>query len=150
MEKNVIILLPSKNNRIKGHKYMSKNNKIVIWSGTRLHCEHNRKKSQCKDCGGSGICEHNKRKSQCKDCGGSSICEHGRQKSLCKDCGGSSFCEHNKLKSRCNDCSPNSAEFCSNCKYIIGTKRYISKTDTYEKLCADCFYKLYPDVDLKL
>ena len=31
-------------------------------------------------------CEHNKRRSQCKDCGGSSICEHSRQKYSCKEC----------------------------------------------------------------
>ena len=46
-----------------------------------------------------------RRRSHCKDCGGSSICEHGRRKYRCKDCGGSSFCEHGKRKSRCKDCS---------------------------------------------
>ena len=38
-------------------------------------CEHNRRKSSCKDCGGASICEHNRRKSRCKDCGGSSLCK---------------------------------------------------------------------------
>ena len=57
-------------------------------------CEHGKQKSQCKDCGGSGICEHGKRKAQCKDCGGSGICEHGKRKRICKDCGGSEICEH--------------------------------------------------------
>eukprot|EP00964_Phaeocystis_antarctica_P132910 scaffold97061_cov54-Phaeocystis_antarctica.AAC.3 len=33
-------------------------------------CEHGRRRSQCKDCGGSGLCEHGRRRSQCKDCVG--------------------------------------------------------------------------------
>ncbi len=43
-------------------------------------CEHGRRKSRCKDCGGSSLCEHGRRKTHCKDCGGSSLCEHGRQR----------------------------------------------------------------------
>ena len=31
-------------------------------------CEHNKRKSRCKECGGSSICEHNRRRSQCKEC----------------------------------------------------------------------------------
>jgi len=31
-------------------------------------CEHQRRKSRCKDCGGSGLCEHQRQRSQCKDC----------------------------------------------------------------------------------
>ena len=72
----------------------------------RNKCEHNRQKSQCKECGGSQICEHNRIKSQCKECEGCQICEHNRQKSRCKDCGGSQICEHNRRKSRCQDCNP--------------------------------------------
>lgn len=49
-------------------------------------CEHNRRRRQCKDCGGSSICEHQRRRSTCKDCGGSSLCEHQRVRSNCKDC----------------------------------------------------------------
>ena len=67
-------------------------------------CEHNRRKSSCKECGGSDICEHNKRKSVCKECGGASICEHKKRKSRCKECGGSEICEHNKTKYRCKEC----------------------------------------------
>ncbi len=38
------------------------------------------------------LCEHNKRRSNCKDCGGSApICEHGKIKRTCKDCGGSAI-----------------------------------------------------------
>ena len=69
-------------------------------------CEHNRIKSECKDCGGSQICEHNRHKSTCKDCGGSQICEHNRRKSICKDCGGTQICEHNRRKSECKECNP--------------------------------------------
>jgi len=32
-------------------------------------------------------CEHGRRKSRCKECGGGSICEHGRRKDNCKFCG---------------------------------------------------------------
>ena len=98
--------LPTKIDRIPDQKYMYKN-KIVIWNGKILLCEHNRERSKCKDCGGSSICEHNRQRSNCKDCGGSSICEHNRRRSNCKDCGGGSICEHNRRRSRCKDCDPN-------------------------------------------
>ena len=65
MEENIIIPLPPKNNRIKGNKYLY-NNKIVIWSGSRLYCKHNKDKSYCKICDGSAICIHNKRKYDCR------------------------------------------------------------------------------------
>ena len=48
-------------------------------AGSEL-CEHNRIRTQCKDCGGPGICVHRRIKRQCKECGGSSICEHKRQR----------------------------------------------------------------------
>ena len=50
-------------------------------------CPHQRQRSQCKECGDSGICPHERIKSQCKECGGESICPHQRQKSRCKECG---------------------------------------------------------------
>ena len=95
--------LPKKNERIKGEKYMYKN-EIVIWSGASLHCKHDRRKRHCKECGGSQICEHGRQKSHCKECGGSAICEHGSQKFQCKKCCGSAFCEHGRRKSRCKEC----------------------------------------------
>ena len=49
-------------------------------------CEHNRRKIECKECGGSQICEHNRIKSNCRYCGGSQICEHDRRRVECKDC----------------------------------------------------------------
>ena len=68
-------------------------------------CEHNRRKTQCIECGGASICEHNRRKSQCKECKGGSICEHNRQKSHCIECKGSSICEHGRIKSQCKVCN---------------------------------------------
>ena len=49
-------------------------------------CPHGRRRSRCKECGGSGICEHGRRRTVCKECGGGSICEHGRQRYQCKEC----------------------------------------------------------------
>ena len=49
-------------------------------------CEHNRQRSQCKECGGASICKHNRRRTTCKECGGGSICNHGRQRNQCKEC----------------------------------------------------------------
>ena len=63
-------------------------------------CEHNRRKSRCKECGGSAICEHNRRKSTCKECGGASICEHNREKTRCKECGGSALCKMEQCETR--------------------------------------------------
>ena len=58
-------------------------------SKQRSKCEHGRQRSQCKECGGSGLCEHSRIQSQCK--GGSGVCKHGRQRSQCKECGESFF-----------------------------------------------------------
>ena len=33
-----------------------------------------------------GILEHNRRRSECKACGGGEICEHGKQRSKCPTC----------------------------------------------------------------
>ena len=38
-------------------------------------------------------CEHNRRKTRCKDCSGGSICEHEKEFSRCRNCNGS-FCKH--------------------------------------------------------
>ena len=70
----------------------------------RYVCAHGRRKSRCKDCGGSRLCEHGRRKCRCKDCRGIGICEHGRVRSQCKDCGGSGICEHGRIRSKCKDC----------------------------------------------
>ena len=57
-------------------------------------CEHQRRRSQCKDCGSSIICQHQWQRNSCKNFSGSSICEHQRRRRTCTDCGGSSLCEH--------------------------------------------------------
>ena len=165
MEENIIIpILPNRRvDRIKGHQYIDKNNNIVVWNGNRLHCihnrrqyeciecngtsicKHNRKKTQCKDCKGSSICKHNRRKTDCKECLGISICNHGRCKARCIICKGNSICCHNKRKTICRICSPENYTLCIHCKYIYGSKRYISSKNTYEKLCIYCYYHLYPD-----
>jgi hypothetical protein len=67
-------------------------------------CEHGRERPYCKECGGSQICEHGRIRSQCKECGGGSICEHGRQRSQCKECGGSQICKHGRQRSQCKEC----------------------------------------------
>ena len=33
-------------------------------------CPHQRERSKCKECGGSGICPHQRQRSRCKECGG--------------------------------------------------------------------------------
>ena len=67
-------------------------------------CPHGRRRSQCKECGGSQICEHGRIRSKCKECGGGSVCEHGRVRSRCKECGGTSTCEHGRERSMCKEC----------------------------------------------
>ena len=67
-------------------------------------CPHGRRRTRCKECGGSLICEHGRERSDCKECGGGSICEHGRRRSRCKECGGSQICEHGRLRYRCKEC----------------------------------------------
>jgi hypothetical protein len=101
-------LLPKdKKNRVINQMCIYKD-RIVIWDGKELKCEHNRERSKCKSCGGSQICEHRKRRNECIDCGGSSICEHRKRRSRCIDCGGSQICEHRKHRSRCIDCGGSS------------------------------------------
>ena len=58
----------------------------VHFTMPRVLCEHGRRRSRCKECGGSSICEHGRVRSKCKECGGGSICEHGRRRSQCKEC----------------------------------------------------------------
>lgn len=33
-----------------------------------------------------GICEHDRRRTQCRECGGGYICEHDRRRNKCKEC----------------------------------------------------------------
>ena len=69
---------------------------------TKGPCEHGVKyRSHCKVC---SACPHGRRRSTCKECGGSQICEHGRRRSDCKECGGASICEHGRRRSQCKEC----------------------------------------------
>ncbi len=103
-------------------------------------CEHNRRHSQCKECGGSQICEHNRRHSQCKECGGTQICEHNIQHSRCKECGGSQICEHNRERSRCKKCGGSQIcqhnRFRSACKKCEGGS--ICEHNRFRSICKDC------------
>ena len=103
-------------------------------------CEHNKRKSRCKECGGSQICEHNKVRSHCKECGGSQICEHNKARSHCKECGGSQICEHNKQKNRCKECG--GSQICehnkvrSHCKECGGSQ--ICEHNKVRSHCKEC------------
>ena len=60
--------------------------KKIIHKTNQKLCPHQRRKRECKECGGSSICQHQRIRSRCKECGGSSICEHQRRKYDCKEC----------------------------------------------------------------
>lgn len=76
--------------------------------GGSAFCQHSKSKERCVACGGVSICPHGIRRNVCVPCGGSSICEHGRQKRQCKPCNGSSFCKHGVLKNHCKPCEGSS------------------------------------------
>jgi hypothetical protein len=103
-------------------------------------CKHDKRKSECKMCGGSQICSHNKRKSRCIECGGASICAHGRQKLQCKECHGSQICEHEKQKSLCKECR--GSQICehnrqkSRCKECGGNS--ICEHNKRNSQCKEC------------
>ena len=112
--------------RHKGSKYLH-NGLVTIWDGKRLRCEHNHRRSQCKECGGASICEHKRIRSKCKECGGALICEHKRIRSQCTEdsCGlipSSSKCPIccSKLVKR-NRYDPLSA-YCSGCRCGVPTR----------------------------
>ena len=114
--------LPKKKDlRKRNEKYLY-NDKIVIWDGKIIRCEHGKKKQDCKDCRGSQICMHGKFKRICKDCGGTALCEHGKFKRSCKDCGGAAFCKHGKFKNACKDCG--------------GSQ--VCKHGKFKRICKDC------------
>ena len=131
--------LPKKTDRITGQKYTYKDN-IVIWGHDRLHCEHNRVRSSCKECGGNSMCEHNRERRRCKECGGSGMCKHNRRKELCKECGGGGICEHNRERFQCIECG--GGGICehkkkrSTCKECGGSQ--ICEHDKIKSSCKEC------------
>uniref|UniRef100_A0A0G4H9R7 Uncharacterized protein n=1 Tax=Chromera velia CCMP2878 TaxID=1169474 RepID=A0A0G4H9R7_9ALVE len=67
-------------------------------------CLHGKRRSHCKECGGTAICPHGRTRYICKDCGGQGICTHGRIRYNCKECGGKGVCEHSSYRSKCRLC----------------------------------------------
>eukprot|EP00961_Rhodomonas_salina_P282964 3824179-Rhodomonas_salina.2 len=75
----------------------------------RSRCPHNRQRSKCVQCGGSGVCEHKHLRTTCLACkdagtGGSMICDNHIRRAGCKECGGSAICEHGRQKVKCPLC----------------------------------------------
>lgn len=103
-------------------------------------CIHDKRKTRCKDCGGSELCIHERLKNTCKECGGKSICEHGNYKPNCKDCGGSQICEHNISRYYCKDCGGKGIcehkKFKAQCKECKGNR--ICEHGLYQPYCKDC------------
>lgn len=94
-------------------------------------CEHGKRKTMCKECGGGSICKHktyrnvciicsgcshNKIKRFCIDCDGVSTCPHNKIKRFCIDCDGSRICKHKLRVSRCKDCD--GTEICKHNKRL--------------------------------
>jgi hypothetical protein len=116
---------------------MSENNKNKKYN----ICEHNKRISRCKECGGSALCEHDIEKYKCIDCGGSkNICEHNIRKYFCIPCKGKGICEHTKRKWQCLDCKGTS--YCehnkrkASCKECGGTQ--ICEHNIDKRYCKDC------------
>ena len=62
-------------------------------------CQHNRPsvikspytQEHLQDCGDTSSCSHNnRRRRECKECGGAGICQHNRRRSECQDFGNAS------------------------------------------------------------
>jgi hypothetical protein len=103
-------------------------------------CEHEKRRSICKECCGGGICEHEKRRSICKECCGGGICGHERVRSICKECCGGSICGHNKRRSRCKECCGGSIcgheRVRSRCKECCGGS--ICEHEKRRSICKEC------------
>lgn len=171
---SIDILPKNIKDRIPGCKYMYEN-KIRIWNGKKLKCEHNKAISDCRECGGGSICVHNKNISKCKICEGGSVCEHKNQKYNCRQCKGKGFCVHNVDKYRCKQCKgsgicihnkrKNRCKQCKGSECCIHDKlksrcnkcftnpenfcKYCTYTDVreskYYPYCCQCYYYLNPD-----
>lgn len=114
---------------------------ICLHDRNRLYCKlHNKKKSKCKDCGGTDLCKHNREKYDCFECDGKGICEHGSRKRTCIKCDGSQICEHKKHKNRCVDC--NGSQICEhkNIRYLCGLceGKGICEHKINKKVCKIC------------
>lgn len=94
----------------------------------RTKCVHNKRKSDCIQCGGRSVCIHNRQKARCIECTG---CVHGKRKSRCEVCSGTEICEHNINKYGCKVC--NSKILCIH--------------DKIKRNCKDCNGSAYCDHD---
>ena len=118
---------------------------VMLWSGSRWRCIHNRSVETCRDCGGASRCEHDRLRSTCRECGGSQICEHDRIRSYCRDCaaagaGGGGLCGHNRIRAHCKPCG--GSIFCehdrvrAHCRECGGVQ--ICEHDRIRAQCTDC------------
>ena len=113
---------------------------IVKKKATYKHikCEHDKRRTRCVPCGGSGLCQHLKLKECCYFCHGSAYCIHGKQKRICLPCDGSHFCIHQQRKHRCKICGGSElckSEFCT----TLGNKHY-------NGYCLKCTVELFPQI----
>ena len=117
---------------------------------TKYNCEHKRRRTNCKDCGGSSICEHKRLRNRCKDCGGSQLCK-------------SELCEtrvsNKKYKGYCLFCfihlfpdEPNSRNYKTKEKDVVDriTKRYTNFTWFADKKVQDGCSRRRPDLLLDM
>jgi hypothetical protein len=119
---------------------------------SKLKCQHDKIKNDCKKCHGKNRCPHNRIKSSCKDCGGIDICSHNRIKKQCKECKEeenekvkSVICEHDKQIYKCKICK---GVECKICHIIVShsyLKRHIASHDQtnckhglFNKHCKEC------------
>ena len=107
-------------------------------------CNHDKIKSRCRECKGGSICPHDKIKSTCRECKGGRICPHDKHKSTCRECKGSSICPHDKQKSTCRECKGSSIcphdKIKSKCRECKGSS--ICPHNREKSKCRDCNLKL--------
>jgi len=72
----------------------------------RKLCEHDKRKSDCKQCSPSKFCIHNRMLRQCPICTPSIMCVHSSRRSGCKICSPNILCHHNCLHQICRICTP--------------------------------------------
>jgi len=131
-------ILPSNKKDRLANRIYSQGEKVVIWDGKKILCQHGKSRSLCTNCGGERPCPHGKRRIYCRLCGGTGFCYHNRQKSRCKDCGGTSICQHGRRRVVCKECG--GSQICIHgsikydCSYCKGVKKLINLSFNYKNL----------------
>lgn len=97
----------------------------------RSRCEHNRVRTQCRECKGSAFCIHDRRKAYCKLCKGSQLCIHEVARDYCKQCHGKRLCVHKYQKSYCKICKAN--QNANKTNTIISPQHLIEATSQVEE-----------------